>query len=55
MVNPVIGLGAFLAQLALRGPIQEMFSYEYDVTGSWADPQVVEKRRQVVPVTQTMP
>ena len=45
MVNPVIGLGSFLAQLALSGPIQQMFTYEYDVKGSWADPQVAERRR----------
>ena len=55
MVNPVIGLGSFVAQLALRGPIQEIFSYEYDVTGSWADPHVVEKRRPVAPMPHSTP
>lgn len=49
MVNPVIGLGSFVAQLALRGPIQQIFSYEYEISGSWADPKVVEKRRPVPP------
>jgi uncharacterized protein YhdP len=49
MVNPVIGLGSFVAQMALRGPIQQIFSYEYEITGPWADPKVVEKRRRVEP------
>ena len=48
-VNPVIGIGTFIAQLALRGQIQEFFSYEYDVSGPWVDPKVVEKRRPVAP------
>lgn len=45
VVNPAVGLGSFLAQLALRKPLQELFSYEYDVTGSWVDPHVVERLR----------
>ena len=55
MVNPVIGIGTFLAQLALRGQIQEFFSYEYDVSGPWVDPKVVEKRRPVVPTPSVTP
>lgn len=45
MVNPIIGLGSFIAQLALSNPLQQMFTYEFEVSGSWADPQVVERRR----------
>jgi uncharacterized protein (TIGR02099 family) len=45
MVNPLIGLGSFVAQLALSSPIRQMFTYEFEVSGSWADPQVVERRR----------
>lgn len=45
VANPAIGLGTFLAQWAFRKPLQDMFSYEYDVTGSWADPSVVERAR----------
>ncbi|MCL4748269.1 MAG: hypothetical protein KJZ83_23095, partial [Burkholderiaceae bacterium] len=60
MINPVIGLGSFVAQLALRGPIQQIFSYEYEVSGSWADPQVVERKRaapsgQPAPAAQGSP
>lgn len=45
MANPAIGLGSFIAQWALRKPLQEMFSYEYDVVGSWTDPTVTERAR----------
>ena len=39
-VNPVIGLGTFLAQLFLREPLARAFTYEYQVTGPWKDPHV---------------
>ncbi len=48
LANPVIGLGTFVAQFLLRRPLQQLLSYEYAVTGSWADPQVSERRRQLV-------
>jgi uncharacterized protein (TIGR02099 family) len=45
MANPAIGLGSFIAQWALRKPLQDMFAYEYDIEGSWADPTVTERSR----------
>lgn len=39
-VNPVIGLGTFLAQLFLREPLARAFTYEYQITGPWKDPHV---------------
>ena len=45
--NPAIGLGTFLAQLVLREPLSKAFSFEYDVTGSWAVPQVKRRERNV--------
>ncbi|MDE2429614.1 MAG: TIGR02099 family protein, partial [Burkholderiales bacterium] len=39
-VNPVIGLGTFLAQLFLREPLARAFTFEYQVTGPWKDPAV---------------
>ncbi|MDO8701716.1 MAG: YhdP family protein [Undibacterium sp.] len=41
-VNPVIGLGTFLAQLFLREPLARAFTYEYQVTGPWKDPHVAK-------------
>jgi uncharacterized protein YhdP len=39
-VNPVIGLGSFLAQLFLKNPLSQALSQEYVITGSWKDPVV---------------
>ena len=50
LANPAIGIGTFLAQLVLRDPLSKAFSFEYDITGAWADPQV--KRRQKPPAPE---
>lgn len=44
-VNPVIGLGSFLAQLFLRQPLMRAFTFEYRITGPWSAPQVVKVKR----------
>lgn len=41
-INPVIGIGTFLAQLFLRDPLMRAFTFEYNVTGSWTDPVVTK-------------
>jgi uncharacterized protein YhdP len=40
LVNPVIGLGTFLAQLVLRDPLTAAFTMEYQIAGSWKDPAI---------------
>ena len=44
LANPAIGIGTFLAQVVLRKPLQELFSSEYEVTGTIDAPKVVNKR-----------
>jgi uncharacterized protein YhdP len=39
-----------LAQKVLQDPIEQMFSYEYTVSGSWTDPQVERTGRQAAKV-----
>jgi uncharacterized protein (TIGR02099 family) len=39
-VNPVIGVGTFLAQLFLRDPLMKAFTFEYQITGPFKDPVV---------------
>jgi uncharacterized protein (TIGR02099 family) len=50
LANPIIGAavgaGSLLAQKVLQDPIEQMFSYEYAVSGSWSDPQVERLGRQ---------
>ena len=55
-VNPVVGLGSFLAQLFLRNPISQVLTQEYVVTGPWKDPVVkksTSKRKIDIPATDT--
>ena len=49
-VNPVIGLGSFLAQLFLRDPLMRAFTFEYTITGPWTAPQVVKVDRKGVEI-----
>lgn len=39
-INPVIGLGSFLAQLFLRNPLMKALTFQYRITGAWQDPAV---------------
>ncbi len=39
-VNPIIGLGTFVAQLVLRRPLMLAGTREFHVSGSWAAPKV---------------
>ncbi|QJE03143.1 TIGR02099 family protein [Massilia forsythiae] len=41
-VNPVIGLGSYLAQLFLRAPVMKALTYRMQVTGPWKSPSVVK-------------
>jgi uncharacterized protein (TIGR02099 family) len=50
LANPIIGAmvgaGSLLAQKVLQDPIEQMFSYEYVISGSWSDPVVERAGRQ---------
>lgn len=40
LINPVAGVVAYVAQKALSDPIEKFFSFDYAITGAWADPRV---------------
>jgi len=40
--NPLVGLGSFLASTIFDDPLGKLVSYQYDVTGTWSDPQVAK-------------
>lgn len=42
IANPIAGIGSFLAQLIFKDPLSKLFSFEYNVTGTWADPIVTK-------------
>ena len=51
--GPIAGLAAFIAQKLLKDPLDQIAAYEYDVTGTWADPVVVKvEPSQVAPQGQ---
>jgi uncharacterized protein (TIGR02099 family) len=41
-VNPVIGLGSFLAQLFLRAPVMKALTYQMQITGPWKAPTITK-------------
>jgi uncharacterized protein YhdP len=45
IVNPAVGLATLLAQKALKDPIGQAMAFEYDLSGTWADPVVMQKKR----------
>jgi len=40
LVGAAVGAGTLLAQKLLKDPIEQLFSYEYAVSGNWAEPLV---------------
>ena len=40
IVNPLLGGAVFLGSKVLKDPIDQIFSYEYRVSGTWSDPHV---------------
>jgi uncharacterized protein (TIGR02099 family) len=45
VANPIVGLGALLANTVLRGTLSRAFALEYDISGPWSDPVVVRRGR----------
>ncbi|WCM88643.1 YhdP family protein [Acidovorax sp. NCPPB 3576] len=39
-INPVVGLGSFLAQVFLRGPLIQAATQEFRIDGTWTDPRI---------------
>ncbi|MBI2306677.1 MAG: TIGR02099 family protein [Rhodocyclales bacterium] len=40
LVNPLAGAAALLAHKVLQNPLNQIFSFDYSVTGKWDDPKV---------------
>jgi len=40
--GPVVGIGTFLANKILREPLDKLASFEYNVTGTWINPNVTK-------------
>lgn len=46
VINPAIGLGAFLAQWFLSRPLAEAATREFQIDGTWVDPKVTRVERK---------
>mgnify|MGYP001209266208 CR=1 FL=1 len=55
--GPIAGVAAFLAQKLLKDPLDQAVSYEYGVTGTWADPKVsrIESQASSTPTQLSSP
>lgn len=49
LVNPVAGVATLLAHRILQNPLNQMFGFDYLVTGSWDDPKVERLGRSAAP------
>ncbi len=57
-VNPVIGLGTFLAQYVLKNPLSTALTQEYQITGPWKDPlirKVAARRKSAADTDNSSP
>ena len=48
IVNPAAGVATWLAHKILQNPLNQMFGYDYLITGTWDDPKV-EKLSKTAP------
>ncbi|HEX4884489.1 MAG TPA: YhdP family protein [Casimicrobiaceae bacterium] len=49
LVGAAVGAGTLLAQKIMQDPIEQMFSYEYAVRGSWSEPLVERLGTRMLP------
>jgi len=41
-ISPAVGIGSLIANKLLGNPLDKLVSFEYNVSGTWADPNVVK-------------
>jgi uncharacterized protein YhdP len=46
VINPVVGLGSFLAQMFFRKPLIEAATQEFHIDGTWSDPRITKIDRK---------
>lgn len=49
LVNPVVGVATLVANTVLRDPLNRLFSYRYQITGTWGDPKIDKEGQAEVP------
>ncbi|MBM3355398.1 MAG: hypothetical protein FJY47_06120, partial [Betaproteobacteria bacterium] len=53
LINPAAGVAAMIAQKLFRDPLGQMVAFEYNITGTWGNPQVEKVQGpQPPPITE---
>ena len=52
LVNPLLIFPAAIVQRILKDPLGHIFAFDYTVTGSWAEPEVVRTKVEAQPVKE---
>lgn len=53
--GPVVGGAMYLAQRILKDPLENIVAFDYNISGSWAEPQVSKVERAPPPVAESAP
>ncbi len=51
LINPIAGVATWVAHKMLQNPLNQMFGFDYLVTGTWDDPKVEKISGRVTPAT----
>jgi len=54
-INPAVGIGSLIANKVLGDPLDKLVSFEYNVSGTWSDPDVVRVGKAAAQPTQDNP
>ena len=54
IANPLLGVGSFIAQLALQAPLSELLSTEYRITGTIDEPVIKKEGEAQTPDTSNL-
>jgi uncharacterized protein YhdP len=52
-ISPAVGIGSLIVNKVLGDPLDKLASFEYNVSGSWRDPDVVKVVKTVAETKQT--
>ena len=52
--GPLVGAAAFVAQKILKDPFSKLVAYEYEITGTWDNPQVVNTKDSKPPAVSPL-
>ncbi len=55
LANPIAGAAVWAAQKVLQDPFGQIFTFEYQITGPWADPKIEKTSQTPLPAAEGAP